>query len=330
MKAFAALGLAALWGLFVVGFAVADDAAPTTRPMDEQAPAAMRPGVQALKDRVTACEDALARAEADCIRRLEASDDYKAAEADLQIAQKALDDASDPDSRAQAASSRMAAKEHLIAMKAQALASDKTVAAAAAAQREASDAYRNAVLQDSAAATVTQAKANLQSGDAAEDEDEAIKEMLRRGEAKRLANIKWLLDDIRSLDDKLGQLPEDSNTESRRNEISDQIIKERQLIAMMQSEKGHYLPDLEMKVGSTGAIYDALHVFQVIDGNDMLLSLGEDSVCWVKGIDTTGLTDDQEFKFHHALRVTGTKQYTTAAGSLRTVFVIEPFGPDNP
>lgn len=267
-------------------------------------------------------------AQDDCIRRLEKSDRYQAAAADLEFAQKELDDASDPDGRAKAASDRMAAKQRLEAMKAEALASDRTVAAAAAARREASDAYQNAVLQDSAAATLTQTKSNLRSDES--DDDEAVKEMLERGETQRLADMKSLLDEIRQLDDQKGRLPEDSSADSRRDEIAQAIAKDRRLISLCQKLKGQYLPDLEMKVGSTGIIHGTLHVFQVIDGNDVLLSFGENSFCWAKGFDTSGLVDDQEFEFHRALRVTGTTQYATAAGSTRTVFVLEPFGPQNP
>ncbi|MGD0465029.1 MAG: hypothetical protein ABSB74_21305 [Tepidisphaeraceae bacterium] len=328
MKSSAVLVLVALQGIFAVGWVIADNVSPTTRPTDGPAPATPQPDVRKLQDRAMDCKTALARAQDDCIRRLEKSDQYQAAAADLELVQKELDDASDPDCRAKAASARIAAKEHLEAMKTQALASDRTVAAAATAQREALDAYQTAIMQDSAAATLTQTKSNLRSQES--DDDEAVKEMLERGETQRLADMKSLLAEIRQLDGQLVKLPDSSNYDTQRNEISQAIVKDRQLISQCQRLKGHYLPDLEMKVGSTGTIYGALHVFQVIDGNDVLLSFGENSVCWAKGFDTSGLVDDQEFEFHRPLRVTGTTQYATAAGSTRTVFVLEPFGQQNP
>ena len=45
---------------------------------------------------------------------------------------------------------------------------------------------------------------------------------------------------------------------------------------------------------------------------------------WVTGIDTTGMVDGQSVKLPEQFRVTGTKKYTTADGSYRTVFLLQP------
>jgi hypothetical protein len=314
-----------LVGMFFAGLAVAAGAVPTTLPSDESAAATTRPDMQALRDREMDCQTALDRARVDCLRRLIADDDYKAAVADLALAQSVLDQASDAESRANAASGRMAAKKHLDDLKTAALASDTAVVKAAAAMKEASDSYQTVMMQDAAAATMSHT--NMGVGAAEPDEDDAaVKEMLERGEKQRLADMKSMLDDIRSLDDQLGRIPEDTPHEPHRAEISQAIIKDRQLISRCEKLKGKYLPELMAEVGSTGIISGTVHVFQIIDGTNVIVSAGDKSIFWVKGIDTSKLVDGEEVELHRAMRVSRTTQYTTVGGSTNTIFMLEPFG----
>jgi hypothetical protein len=220
----------------------------------------------------------------------------------------------------------MAAKKHIEDLKTAALASDAAVKAAVAAQKQAADSYQTAMMQNSAAATVGHANTDSQSAD---PDDAAVKEMMERGEKERLASIKSLLDDIRQLDDQLGQIPEDNAHQPHRDEISQAIIKDRQTIAQCQKLKGSYLPELTQEVGSTGAIFGTVHVFQVIDHTNMIVTTDGKSLYWVKGVDTTKFVDGEEIEFYRAMRVSGTTRYNTVGGASETVFVIEPFGAAN-
>jgi hypothetical protein len=314
-----------LLGVFFAGLAVAASAGPSTLPSDEAA-ATTRPDIQALRERAMDCQVGLDRARTDCLRQLMADENYKAAIADLTQAQSVLDQASDAGSRADAAAGRMAAKKHIEELKNAALASDAGVIEATAALKQASDSYQTAIVQDSAAATLSQAKAGDQPAQS-DEEDAAVKEMMERGEKERVETLKSLLDDIRKLDDQLGKIPEDSDHAPRRNEISQEIISDRHLIARGERLKGHYLPQLKQEIGSTGMIAGTLQVFQIIDGDDVIISAGEDSLFWVKGMDTSKLVDGQAVELQRALRISGTKRYVTAGGSSKTVFLLEPFGP---
>lgn len=64
-------------------------------------------------------------------------------------------------------------------------------------------------------------------------------------------------------------------------------------------------------------------VFQVIDGSNMLIETG-DTMTWVRGINTSGLTDGRTADLSGLFEVTGTKTYQATVGT-NTVFVIEPF-----
>jgi hypothetical protein len=319
-----------LVGMLFAGLAVAASGVPTTLPSDESAAATTRPDIQALRDREMDCQTSLDRARADCLRRLGTDEDFKAAVADLALAQSELDQASDGESRANAASGRMAAKKHLDDLKTAALASDAAVIKAAAALKQASDSYQTVMVQDAASATMNHASSGFRSTEENKEDDAGIKEMLERGEKQRLADIKSMLNEIRNLDDQLGQIPEDTPHEPHRAEISQAIIKDRQLIARCEKLKGQYLPDLTAEIGSTGAIFGTVHVFQIIDDKNAIVSGEDKSLYWVKGFDTSKLVDDEEVEFHQALRVSSTTRYKTVDGSSKTIFVLEPFGPMYP
>jgi hypothetical protein len=329
MKIPAVLTVIAMQGIFAAGLAMGDDVSPTTVPSDKMAAATTRPDIQSLRDREMDCQTALDRARADCLRRLVKDDDYKAAVADLALSQSVLDQAGDAEGRANAASGRMAAKKHLDDLKTAALASDVGVAKAAAALKEASDSYQTAMMQEAASATMSHVNSDVRATES-DGVDAAVQEMLERGEKERLVTLKSLLDDIRQLDDHLGRIPEDSDHALQRDGISQQIISDRHLIARGERLKGHYLPQLKQEIGSTGMIAGTLQVFQIIDGNDVIISAGEDLLFWVKGLDTSKLVDGQAVEMHRALRVSGTKRYDTAGGSSKTVFLLEPFGPIYP
>ncbi len=240
------------------------------------------------------------------MRRLIADEDYKAAVADLALAQSVLDQARDAEGRANAASGRMAAKKHLEDLKTAALGTDAGVAKAAAALKEASDSYQTAMVQEAASATMSHARSDIRPAES-DGDDAAVQEMLERGEKERVATLKSLLDDIRQLDDHLGRIPEDSDHALQRDGLSQQIISDRHLIARGERLKGHYLPQLKQEIGSTGMIAGTLQVFQIIDGNDVIISAGEDLLFWVKGLDTSKLVDGQAVELHRALARVGDK-----------------------
>lgn len=75
-------------------------------------------------------------------------------------------------------------------------------------------------------------------------------------------------------------------------------------------------------VGSVG-ILPTLHITQIVDDGDLIGEAGDQGF-WLKGIDTKSLVDDKDYTFGQTVQVTGTKRYTTAMGSSRTVYLVEP------
>jgi hypothetical protein len=104
---------------------------------------------------------------------------------------------------------------------------------------------------------------------------------------------------------------------------------------------------IDIKVGDVGYIVDTgicmdhqkdtiqnlWTVTQVIDKTNMLARIYEkrgDLTVWFSGISTAGFTDGSNQRVGQILQVTGTKQYTTAIGGTKTVFVISPFAIQDP
>lgn len=83
------------------------------------------------------------------------------------------------------------------------------------------------------------------------------------------------------------------------------------------------VPELRLAVGEYGSLGD-VQIVQIVDTNNMLVRIGEDELVWLEGIDTSGLVDDHDFTLTTNLQITGTKQYNTAMGATKTVFVAQP------
>ena len=97
-------------------------------------------------------------------------------------------------------------------------------------------------------------------------------------------------------------------------------------------------------VGSIGSLTGDVEIVQIVDGQNALvqayvpetveLSRGPTTamhkyLLWLRGLPTEGLIDGQQVHgVARVLRVVGTKQYNTAAGSKNTVFELEPFDVD--
>lgn len=69
--------------------------------------------------------------------------------------------------------------------------------------------------------------------------------------------------------------------------------------------------------------YWNFRVLNIIDDQNMLLILGSKTVIWVEGYPTKDLATDQPVRLVGDCKVVGTKQYTTAGGSSRTVKVVK-------
>ena len=50
----------------------------------------------------------------------------------------------------------------------------------------------------------------------------------------------------------------------------------------------------------------------------------QETMVWIKGVDTTGKADDQLVNIDTPLRVSGTTKYNTVEDSTKTLFVLEP------
>ena len=115
-------------------------------------------------------------------------------------------------------------------------------------------------------------------------------------------------------------------------------------IQRLSKGKGVYLPSLSRRLsaGEIGvlrenvpysAVAQDVYVFQVIDEDTLLIEIAYSRsnrmICWLDGFSTNGVVDgDRHSGVAALLRVTGTRQYGTAIGGSRTVFVLEPFGLD--
>ena len=115
-------------------------------------------------------------------------------------------------------------------------------------------------------------------------------------------------------------------------------------IQRLSKGKGVYLPSLSrrLSVGEIGvlrqhvpfcAAAQPVKAFQVMDEDTLLIEIAysrsDRMICWLDGFSTNGVVDgDRHSGVAALLRVTGTRQYGTAIGGSRTVFVLEPFGLD--
>lgn len=116
-----------------------------------------------------------------------------------------------------------------------------------------------------------------------------------------------------------------------------------QTLKALSKSKDPYFPSLNnLNVGEIGILRDTawysvrlreIEVLQIIDDENMLIEYDSYShdKCWLKGFQTNGLVDDDRVEgLASLLKVTGTKQYRTAAGGTKTVPLLEPFGLEVP
>ena len=85
-------------------------------------------------------------------------------------------------------------------------------------------------------------------------------------------------------------------------------------------------------VGKAGLVVETLTVVQVIDKNNMLVAgdkvasrfgTEQGPTFWLAGVPTAQIADGHKFRPKAAMVITGTKQYTTVAGAIKTVFLAE-------
>ncbi len=80
----------------------------------------------------------------------------------------------------------------------------------------------------------------------------------------------------------------------------------------------------EIRVGDIGEV-STLRIMQVIDRTNALVTITPEAGefkeidVWLEGMDTTNLADDQLYRGTQRLMFTGTKKYSTAGGTERTV-----------
>jgi len=85
--------------------------------------------------------------------------------------------------------------------------------------------------------------------------------------------------------------------------------------------------------GPLSAAAQPVKAFQVMDEDTLLIEIAysrsDRMICWLDGFSTSGVVDgDLHSGVAALLEVTGTRQYGTAIGGTRAVFVLEPYGLD--
>jgi hypothetical protein len=85
------------------------------------------------------------------------------------------------------------------------------------------------------------------------------------------------------------------------------------------------LPVYNVAIGKIGQLYDttSFRVLQVIDGKNMLMVHRRENVFWIKGVYTDGIVSNSWKTLTDLFQVSGTKQYDSADGGTKTVFVLE-------
>jgi hypothetical protein len=97
-----------------------------------------------------------------------------------------------------------------------------------------------------------------------------------------------------------------------------------------------YLPTLAMEVGSVGVLRSdrwtpaKVKIVQVIDQSNLLVRASpSDTLLWLSGFPTGGLTDGKTTTCPNPVVVSGTRRYSNTLGSTNTVLVVEPFSVDD-
>lgn len=87
------------------------------------------------------------------------------------------------------------------------------------------------------------------------------------------------------------------------------------------------LPD-DLKVGDIGRPQYSFEVSQVVDESNVIVKYGDISI-WLTNYDTKELADNMQIKYINCVQITGTKKYSTVAGTTRTILLVELFDGDS-
>jgi hypothetical protein len=90
------------------------------------------------------------------------------------------------------------------------------------------------------------------------------------------------------------------------------------------------MPHGDWHVGDCGSLpTPAMLASQIIDKDTILITDYLGMTLMLKGFSTAGLVDGRTFSPNRPLIVTGTTRYATAAGSTKTVLLVQPFHPED-
>jgi hypothetical protein len=84
---------------------------------------------------------------------------------------------------------------------------------------------------------------------------------------------------------------------------------------------------VDAKVGDLGVPSGSFTVVSIVDRANMIVDFafpGHDRAVWMRGWDTSDMTDRVRFRLDYAVRATGTTQYQNSAGGVATVLILEP------
>jgi hypothetical protein len=84
---------------------------------------------------------------------------------------------------------------------------------------------------------------------------------------------------------------------------------------------------VDAKVGDFGVPSGSFTVLSIVDRANMIVDFafpGHDRAVWMRGWDTSDMTDRVRFRLDYAVRATGTTQYQNSAGGVATVLILEP------
>jgi hypothetical protein len=79
----------------------------------------------------------------------------------------------------------------------------------------------------------------------------------------------------------------------------------------------------KLAVGAAGRL-DEIRVQQIVGGSEMICRLAGGATVWIDGLSTEGKVDGASYASPYVFRVTGTKTYTTALGTSKTIFLLKP------
>lgn len=97
------------------------------------------------------------------------------------------------------------------------------------------------------------------------------------------------------------------------------------IIKYIDARQFWYLPSIteNLAVGDIGKWREPIKVRQIIEDDVARVELG-DTTCFLKGVSVKNLADGDSFEYDKPLQVTGTQQYKTVLGAVRTEYIVEP------